>query len=186
MIAFSGCSVVLVSAAVSLVTRYKPTRLAGFLRASIVGASCAAVAVIGGGCTSQTVETYPTLTGHFAAEASMEPLIAEQGRLDSSSYEIVFRQGADRYVGGGNLEPLFAAAGSQADVGGPLLVPLEYWQSSEDAPPAGDAVPAKVLGVAAWHTVRDRLFASLIPSGTGEGIVCLLYTSDAADDLVSV
>jgi cardiolipin synthase len=166
MTTFSGCPGQLALAAVSLASSYKPTRLAGFLRALIAGASYAAIAVAGVGCTGQTAETYPTLTGHFAAEASMEPLIAEQGRLDSSRYEIVFRQGTDRYVGGGNLEAMSASAGSE-----PLLVPLEYWQSSEDASPAGDAVPAKVLGVAAWQTVRDRLFAALIPVGTGEGIV---------------
>ncbi len=123
------------------------------------------------GCASQPAETYPTLTARFADEAELEALIAEQGQLDREGFRIVFRQGSERYVGGGRLAEPATGDAIDASEQGPVLVPLEYWRPAGQAVDWGDGVSARVLGVDDWQAVRNRLFESLIPVGTGEGIV---------------
>ena len=124
-----------------------------------------------GGCASPDVESYPTLTGRFAAEEDLEPLIAEAGFLDESGYKLLFRRGEELYEGGGSLESLRRDVSAESPGDGPLLVPLEYWRPADQPRLGGEGSPARVLGIDDWRTVRDRLFASMLPSGSKEGIV---------------
>ncbi len=121
------------------------------------------------GCAGQPPESYPTLNGRFAAEAATLPLVAETAALGDSGFQLVFRQGDAKFAGGGQLLPAGADPGDQFD--GPVLLPLEYWRVATDqAPPTLDR-QAYILDSDAWYTVRDQLFAAVIPADAGAGIV---------------
>ena len=151
--------------------RDKRERRVGLPKALIAAFALVVTLVMASGCAGQRVETYPTLTGRFAPEEELDPLIAEVGQLHASAFRIVFRYKDERYEGGGSLDGLRLDEDADIVGNGPVLLPLEYWRHADQEPMASEGLPARVLDIADWHTVRDRLFASLIPVGTGEGIV---------------
>ena len=155
----------------------------------------AAVSVAVGGCGGQPTEVYPTLTGRFAAEQDVRPLIAEQASLGAKGFQLVIRRGDERYEAGGRLAMPNPNREAESADASPLLVPLQYWRvATAKEPTVGTgATRATVLSVEDWRILRRRLFSSLVPSGTREGIVIhfgvddyFLYFDDTGAFSVSV
>ena len=115
----------------------------------MVGAILAALHMLGG-CAGQQADTYPTLTGRFAAEENFEPLVAEQALLGDANFEIVFSQGDSRYIGGGRLSVPRPNRNSDDRGAEPTLLPLEFWRPAERKLETGTGALAKVLGIQHW------------------------------------
>lgn len=128
----------------------------------------ATVALVG--CGGQPTEVYPTLTGRFATDDA-GPLTAEQGSLGPEGFQLAIRRDDERFEAGGQLVMPDPSQEVESTEGGPLLVPLQYWRPASGTIADAAATPATILSVEDWRTLRRRLFSSLIPSGTGEGIV---------------
>ena len=144
---------------------------AAALRIAAVLLASASVLFPLGGCGGQPTESYPTLNGRFATEDDIGPLIAEQASLGDEGFRLIVRRAGERYEAGGQLVmPRPTLETDSADVG-PLIVSLQYWRPATETASDGGATQATTLSVEDWHKLRRRLFGTLIPSGTDEGIV---------------
>ena len=132
-------------------------------------------------CVSESEPiNYPTLVGRFAEETETHPLIADEAWLSGTDFYVRFRRGDKVHYGGGNwaerIPILELREGGRYD--GPFLLPLQYERSVRWAELPADRKPVRLLSIADWHALRERLFATLLSRDERSGVVLHLSVDD--------
>ena len=133
------------------------------------------------GCQAQrdAVE-YPVISGRFADEGILEPLLALDAFLDDTSFYIRYQKGDGVVYSGGHwaeriqLEDLSAGQ----TYAGPYILPLQYRQREPWSDPPRERISGRILSHKEWQFFRDQLFESLMPTTGNVGVVLHFFVDD--------
>ena len=105
----------------------------------------------------------------LGADLDVDSMFAVEGYLDDTDFFVKYRIGEEILYSGGNWRGRVALIDSSQRAGDvisvPSLLPLEYHQSESWADLPAAARRLRILGVERWREFRDRLLASILPSG---------------------
>ena len=126
-----------------------------------------------GSCAGETdAVIYPTLTGRFADEGNLQPLLGDQAYISKSEFFVRFKRGDEIVYGGGDWAARIQLVESNdSESAGPYILPLEYQRSERWSDLPGGAESVTILQSNDWQEFRDSLFAAVLPHDEKAGSV---------------
>ena len=118
---------------------------------------------------------YPTLPGHFAAEAVTEPLVAVEAYIGTTDFFISYKSADGLVYSGGNWSNRIDIAAVEQSTdetyAGPYILPLEYQQRERWSEIPESPIIPRLLSSKQWKRFTEQLFDSILPKAEMTGIV---------------